>query len=163
MIDSERNFSWHIAGILAASGGPSPGGRAGDWHAYWKSKNFVHIVNLTEREHFPPEPLVEWHYPTNDMYAPSLDDVVSIHNLVLEAAAKQQPVLIHCWAGIGRTGTVLACLHQSLEGRTLAESMEYVHTRRRGPQTRGQAHLIEEWEKKLPRLGLRKLPGAVRP
>ena len=48
------------------------------------------------------------HLPTPDMGAPDLDEACRLVEEVVELSRRGARVLFHCYAGLGRTGTMLA-------------------------------------------------------
>lgn len=71
------------------------------------------IVNLHERGHSSQLlgriGLRELHLPVPDFTPPSLEQLQSGVTGITEAVAEGERVAIHCGAGLGRTGTLLAC------------------------------------------------------
>ena len=63
------------------------------------------------------------------------------------------PVYVHCWGGIGRTGTVVGCFlirHGMADGKTAIERIHHLRytdaeRRRPSPETRAQVALVESW------------------
>ncbi|MBA3468624.1 MAG: dual specificity protein phosphatase family protein [Herpetosiphonaceae bacterium] len=47
------------------------------------------------------------HVPIQDHYAPTLDQAQTIIRFIRSQTAQSRPVLVHCNAGVGRTGTIL--------------------------------------------------------
>lgn len=71
------------------------------------------VVNLHERPH-PPERLarhglVELHLPVRDFTPPTPDQLRRGVAALKQALADGTRVAVHCGAGLGRTGTLLAC------------------------------------------------------
>ena len=49
------------------------------------------------------------HFPIADMGIPSPRDTLDLCRFILAKVELAEPVAVHCKAGLGRTGTVLAC------------------------------------------------------
>ena len=49
------------------------------------------------------------HFPIRDMDVPSIATMTTILNTIDRALVEHQSVYVHCWGGIGRTGTVVGC------------------------------------------------------
>jgi protein-tyrosine phosphatase len=81
------------------------------------------IVDLTEEREQIPEYKALLHtlatdrqidvkihrHPIPDRGIPSVETLRSILDVIDHSVAKQSPVYVHCFAGIGRTGTIVGC------------------------------------------------------
>ena len=92
-------------------------------------------------------------YGIRDLGVPRDNAIMArILDTIREEIAAGRPVYVHCWGGIGRTGTVAGCwlVEEGLSGpdaiARIAELRE--HTRdgtRRSPETDDQRRYICEW------------------
>lgn len=69
------------------------------------------IVTMTENS--LPESWVKnvkyLHVPTEDFSAPDMEQIDEAVEFIRNRIESNEPVMVHCAAGIGRTGTILAC------------------------------------------------------
>jgi hypothetical protein len=95
------------------------------------------------------------HYPIPDLHAPSPAVMKTILDQIDSSIAAEMPVFVHCWGGIGRTGTVVGCYlarHSLAVGQ---EVMAEIRELRRNeamafyqsPESLEQIHMVVNWGK----------------
>ena len=140
------NFSWIIEEKLAGSAIPTSKEEI-DW---LKQEGVKSIVTIRE------EPLEdEWikdvnylHVHSNDMGIPEFSDLVDSVDFIHQRITNDEPVMVHCLAGLGRTGTILACYLIKYENMSADDAVEKVRRERHGSiQSFSQEEIIFRFEK----------------
>ncbi len=90
----------------------------------------------------------------HDMNTPTITLMTDILNTLDNALADGHTVYVHCWGGIGRTGTVVGC-HLARHGRTGEQALKHLaqlwrgvaksRTYPRSPQTDEQVEFVWKW------------------
>lgn len=104
------NFSWVIEKKLAGSGMP-----VNLPQLLWVAKNGIRSVITVRESPLPPSWLANTsqrleyvHLKVDDFCAPTLEILESTVRHIDQHINEDKPVLVHCAAGKGRTGTILA-------------------------------------------------------
>lgn len=90
--------------------------------------------------------------PIRDIEVPSPETMTTILDTIDKALAEDRKVYVHCWGGIGRTGTVVGCymVRHGMSGdaaiRKIAELREGTpDASKTAPQTQSQRNMILNW------------------
>jgi atypical dual specificity phosphatase len=113
-----RNFGWVVPGRLAAMGRPHP-----EDVPVLRYQGFTTVLSLAEDaplEEMTRAGFLVRHEPIRDFAAPDLETLSRCVAFVRESVDRGERVLVHCHAGYGRTGTVLAAYLASLGGGAAA-------------------------------------------
>ena len=170
----ERSY-WVVPGKLFA--GCYPGSEekeeAGRIHRAMLGQGICHVVNLMEPDetNWSGRPFVGYEdpmkdaartmgrditfqrFPIKDMSAPPRIVMCRILDNIDENVEKGKPVYVHCWGGIGRTGTVVGCYlarHGIADGENILAMIGDLrrHTanhRVTSPETVEQFDMILSW------------------
>jgi protein-tyrosine phosphatase len=163
---------WVVPDLLLA--GPYPGDHDPAEHQKKIQKilnagvrTFVNLMRDDETDHenrpfAPYDDLIQqfcpeanfMRFPVTDLSVPTVGEMTAILNAIDNSLDNGNPVYIHCWGGVGRTGTVVGCW---LLQHGLATPENYIdilfrlrrHDRERGqrmsPETGKQQRFVREW------------------
>ena len=142
------NFSWLLENKLAGSAIPT----STDEIQWIIEQGIKSIVTVRE------EPLDDqWikdvkylHIMSNDMSVPEFADLVSAIDFIHRRITNDEPVMVHCLAGMGRTGTILACYLVKHQKMSADEAIQKVREERSGSiQSFPQEEIIFQFAKSL--------------
>jgi atypical dual specificity phosphatase len=141
------HFSWLIGHKLAALSYPES---EDAFILLWRM-GIRALINLAE-EPLPGEILNEVgilieHIPVVDFTAPTLQQVEQALSMIHFCLDRNMPVGVHCIAGLGRTGTILACF---LVGEGMSADQAIINIRKWRPgsiEMLDQETVIHEYER----------------
>jgi hypothetical protein len=127
------------------------------------------FIDLTESDELIPyDPLLRKHFglsseavhyrrmPIRDLDIPDDTRMREILDCIESEHATGRTVYVHCWGGVGRTGTVVGC-YLVRRGRTGDEALEDLENlwaavakrnyHPRSPETERQRHMVRRWSR----------------
>jgi len=147
--DKPTNFGWVLEGALAASGLPS----SPDQVRWLKEHGIDSILTLTEtplpKGFLDDTGVSALHVQMFDHAPPSQESLSAAVKHLRSEIDKGNAVLVHCLAGQGRTGSVIAAYLIEYHGKEAREAIEHLRGIRPGSVEQGQEVAVLEYERKL--------------
>jgi len=149
-VPASNGFSWIVPGELAAM--PLPGrDRSLDQDAaYLEQEDIRLLISLTEetpdRHTLSTHSIEQAHISVPDFTAPTLSQMAEFVAMVENSVASDDPVGVHCTAGLGRSGTMAAAYLVST-GVSASEAISTIRGLRPGSiETEAQEEAIRNFE-----------------
>ena len=140
------NFSWVIPDMVAGSGIPTTREEFD-----WLTRQGIRCVVTMTEEKLPrgwTKDVSYLHVPTPDMTAPGPDEIDAAVDFMHRNIQSGSPAMVHCAAGLGRAGTILACYLIKYQDRTAQEAIREVRLQRPGSiQSETQEVAISMYQK----------------
>ncbi len=94
-------------------------------------------------------------FPIVDLGIPSEEQMIKILNLIDKSLTEDKKVYVHCWGGVGRTGTVIGCFllrHGYASNDNVIDYIAYLKRTtpiydRPSPETDAQIRFVRGWKK----------------
>ena len=135
VVNRPTNFSWVIKGKLAGSGMPVTYSQF-VWVVTHGIKTIVTVreVPLPSKwfSNGDGDDIDYFHLRVDDYGAPSLEEIDDIIDYIQQQISKKKPVMVHCAAGRGRTGTILAAYLIKKENLTANQAIKKIRSMRPG-------------------------------
>jgi atypical dual specificity phosphatase len=137
--DRPTNFGWVLDGKLAGSGLPMNYSQF-----FWLIKHGIKTI-ITVREvplpsnwftdsikNIDSDNINYLHLSVEDFGAPSIEEIDSTVDYIQRQIDNRKPVMVHCAAGKGRTGTILAAYLLKNENLTAEQAIKKIRNLRPG-------------------------------
>jgi atypical dual specificity phosphatase len=149
--DKPTFFGWVIEGRLAASGLPSSEGQL-----KWLESHGVDSVLTLRETPLPGEWVASTKLSVKQVkmldHAPPTPEALEEATGFISAQLKDgRSVLVHCLAGIGRTGSVLAAYMIEYEGKTADDAIARLRVIRPGSVEGAQEVAVRQYEQRVRR------------
>ncbi len=136
---------------------------------HFLDKGFTHFIDLTEEgelspyAQFLPDGVSYLRFPVPDISIPK--DLASVQALIKEMdtilADPGNKLYLHCWGGVGRTGTIVGCWYANRQGTTFSGALQKTRDAFKGcpksrhrhiPETPEQVSFIGEYSRAIDKM-----------
>ena len=167
---------WVVAGQLLAGaypGSPDPAAHRQRVETFWHVgiRTFINLIeegetNLSGKPFTRYDDLARQlamesgdqtaclRFPVRDLSVPSADQMRSVLDAIDLSLSSARPLYLHCWGGVGRTGTVIWCWLLRHQLATRDNVLDVLHDLRqadkqtwgrKAPETDEQIHFVKGW------------------